>query len=129
MHLRLITPERQVVDAEVSEITAPGSAGEFGVLPLHVTFVGELAIGVLSYVEGGSPERVLVHGGYAEVVDDVVTVLADDAELPEEINAAGAREDLRRVESALAEAKDDPAEIARLLTEQRRAELRIALAT
>jgi F-type H+-transporting ATPase subunit epsilon len=126
--LRLITPTRQLVDAEVEEVTAPGTVGEFGVLPEHVNFIGELESGILSYTERGTRKRVVVHGGYTEVVNDVVTVLADDAELPEEIDAAAARGDLERIDKELSAESENPDRIEDLLRQRRRAEVRLAAA-
>jgi len=128
LKLRLITPTRRLVDTKVEEVTAPGVAGEFGVLPEHVSFVGELSDGILSYVENGTRKRVVVFGGYAEVADDVVTVLADDAELPAEIDAAAARADVIRIERELATEASDPERVSELLRDQRRAELRVSAA-
>jgi F-type H+-transporting ATPase subunit epsilon len=126
--LRLITPSRQLVEAEVDEVTAPGSAGEFGVLPEHVNFVGELDSGILTYVERGVRKRVVVHGGYAEVLNDVVTVLADDAELPEEIDPERARAELQRIDRELGTEAGSPDRIAELLRERKRSEVRLAAA-
>ena len=127
--LRIVTPTRLLVDAEVSEITAPGTAGEFGVFSEHVTFLGELDLGVLRYTEGGSDKSVVVHGGFAEVRDDVVTVLADDAEFAEEIDVEAARAELGRLGTELDKGREDPAEVADLLREHRRAEARIQAAS
>ena len=129
LQLRVITPTRQLVDAEVEEVTAPGSVGEFGVLPEHVNFIGELQSGILTYVERGVRKRVVVHGGYAEVVNDVVTVLADDAELPEEIDGTRARQDIQRIDTELARESESPERIADLLGEKRRAEVRLSAAS
>ena len=126
--LHLITPTRQLVEAEVEQVVAPGAAGQFGVLPEHVTFLGELDLGLLTYVEHGTTKRVVVHGGYAEVVDNVVTILADEAELPEEIDATTVREELADVERQLATIVGEPAEVDALLRERRRAHVRLAAA-
>jgi F-type H+-transporting ATPase subunit epsilon len=126
--LHLITPTRQLVEAEVEQVIAPGAAGQFGVLPEHVTFLGELDLGLLTYVEHGTTKRVVVHGGYAEVVDNVVTILADEAELPEEIDATTVREELADVERQLATIVGEPAEVDALLRERRRAHVRLAAA-
>ena len=127
--LQIVTPTRLLVDAEVSEVTAPGTAGEFGVFPEHVTFLGELDLGVLRYTEGGSDKSVVVHGGFAEVRDDVVTVLADDAEFAEEIDLEAARAELGRLGTELDKGREDPAEVADLLREHRRAAARIQAAS
>jgi len=118
-----------VVDTEVSEITAPGSAGEMGVLPQHVTFLGQLDVGVLSYVTAGQKKRLVVYGGYAEVVNDVITVLADDAEFPDEIDAGEAKLELARIGEELAAEKDSTERVGELLRAQQRAEVRAATAS
>jgi F-type H+-transporting ATPase subunit epsilon len=128
IRLRLITPTRTLVEAEVEQVTAPGIAGEFGVLPRHVAFVGALDDGILTYVERGASRRILLCGGYVEVFDDVVTVLADDAELPEEIDRATVKTELARIQRELATTASEPLQVASLLREQRRLEYRLALA-
>ena len=81
LRLRLYTPEHELLDADVEEVTAPGAYGEIGVLPKHAALVTTLAEGVLSYKRGGSTTRVQIGGGFAEVRDDVMTVLADSGAL------------------------------------------------
>jgi F-type H+-transporting ATPase subunit epsilon len=91
MQLKLITPERQVLDTQVEEVYAPGVAGEFGVLPGHITFMTALTVGVLRYKTQGREHFVCVSGGFVEVLNDTVTVLADTAEPAEEIDPERAR--------------------------------------
>ena len=79
--LRVYSPERQVVDTDVAEVTAPGAYGEIGVLPDHAALVTILEPGVLSYKTGTTVTRLRVSGGFAEVRDNVMTVLADSAEV------------------------------------------------
>ena len=86
MRLVIVTPERQLLDATVEEVYAPGVAGQFGVLPLHVNFLTALTAGELRYREHGADHYLAVSGGILEVKDDVVTVLADTAEPAEEID-------------------------------------------
>jgi F-type H+-transporting ATPase subunit epsilon len=128
LRLCLITPTRTLVEADVEQVTAPGVSGEFGVLPEHVAFVGALDDGVLTYVQKGTRHRVLVQGGYAEVFEDLMTVLADDAALPDEIDPADTRSELERVRRELDEEGTDPARIEALLRERRRLEIRLAVA-
>ena len=78
--LRVYSPERQLVDADVAEVTAPGAYGEIGVLPDHAALVTTLEDGVLSYRSGATVSRLKIGGGFAEVRDNVMTVLADSAE-------------------------------------------------
>ena len=81
LRLRVYTRERQLVDRDVREVTAPGAYGEIGVLPDHAALVTTLEPGVLSYREtGGAVARVRLTGGFAEVRDNVMTVLADAGE-------------------------------------------------
>jgi F-type H+-transporting ATPase subunit epsilon len=82
LHLRVLTPERQLVDAEVREVTAPGALGEIGILPDHAALFTALEPGVLSYPDAaGKVVRIAIGGGFAEVRDNVVTVLAESGEL------------------------------------------------
>lgn len=108
--LRIVTPRQAVLDEEVREVTAPGSLGEFGVLPDHITFLTSLEIGALRYRTDGEPQRLAIRGGFAEVADNVMTVLADDAMFPEDIDQQAARADLTAAEAQLRELSPlDPA--------------------
>ena len=80
-HLRVYTPERELVDVDVREVTAPGAYGEIGVLPDHAALVTALEAGVLSYRQDGAVVRLTIGGGFAEVRDNVMTVLADSGEV------------------------------------------------
>ena len=129
LRLRIVTPERVLADAEVSEISAPGTVGEFGVLPEHAAYIGMLDAGLVSYQGPEVNGSVAVYGGYGEVSGDVVTILADDAELPEEIDKDEATSELAEAMRLLEAGSDDPAEMDRLLAAHRRAETRSALAS
>jgi F-type H+-transporting ATPase subunit epsilon len=129
LHLKIVTPARVLIDAEVSELAAPGMVGEFGVLPEHVTFLGGLDVGVLTYVEGEAKRRVVILGGYAEVEEDVVTVLADDAELADDIDPEEARAALVAAEQALDGGADTPEGVDELLGAVRRAQARVDAAS
>ncbi len=101
LRLRVVTPERQLLDEEVDEVTAPGTVGEFGVLPNHVTFLSSLQPGRLSYKRRGQTHVLAVGSGFAEVADNVMTVLADSAQFAEEIDVEQARISLRAAEENL----------------------------
>jgi F-type H+-transporting ATPase subunit epsilon len=88
--LEVVTPEREVVRDSVTEIQLPGSKGELGILPGHTPLLTQLGIGALSYKKGGETRYLSVIGGFAEVLSDRVTVLADFAERAEEINLEAA---------------------------------------
>ena len=82
-------------------VTVPGLGGELGILPGHTPLVSQLQTGVLSYTNGGNTQQLHVSGGFIEVKDDVVSVLAEIAERPEEIDAARARLAREHVEKQL----------------------------
>ena len=79
LRLRVYTPERELVDRDVKEVTAPGAYGQIGVLPDHAALVTALEPGPLSYTADGRTTRMEIGGGFAEVRDNVMTVLADSA--------------------------------------------------
>ncbi len=91
LQLEVVTPERRVLAESVNSVTVPGRGGELGILPGHAPLISELQTGVLSYNEDGTTFQLHVSGGFIEVNDDRVAVLAEIAERPEEIDAARAR--------------------------------------
>jgi len=99
--LRIVTPNRLLLDEQVREVTGPGTLGEFGVLPDHITYLTSLEIGAMSFRTDRGVQRLAVRGGFAEVMDNVMTVLADDAALPEDIDPAKARSELQAAETQL----------------------------
>jgi F-type H+-transporting ATPase subunit epsilon len=90
--LKIITPERIVLEQAVEEVTATAIDGEFSVLPKHEPLVSALAIDVLRYKTDGHEYFASVIGGMLEVANDVVTVLSDMAELDTEIDVARAHQ-------------------------------------
>jgi F-type H+-transporting ATPase subunit epsilon len=103
IRLRVVTPSRLVLDEEVDEVTGPGELGEFGVLPNHIAFLSTLVPGELSYRQGASKTTLAVSGGYAEVLDNVMTVLAPAAEFAAEIDAPRAQRARERAERLMGE--------------------------
>ena len=90
LHLRIITPQKEVLTADTPYVVMPGSEGELGILPQHVPLVTTLDSGVLRLSREGKEVAVAVHYGYAQVHGEQVTVLAEMAELAEDIDAARA---------------------------------------
>jgi F-type H+-transporting ATPase subunit epsilon len=78
--LEVATPERLLVDAQVTEAELPGKDGYMGVLPGHAPLLSVLGTGTLSYSEGGAKKVLNIEGGFVEVFDNHVRVLADKAE-------------------------------------------------
>ncbi len=99
--LDIVTPYGHVFTGEVDEIVAPGSEGEFGVLPEHISFLTTLKVGLLTCRTGSETLNFFVNWGYAEVGPDKVTILADSAEKSEEIDVERAREAMKRAEERL----------------------------
>jgi F-type H+-transporting ATPase subunit epsilon len=92
-----------MLDDVVDEVTAPGALGEFGVLPDHIAFLTLLVPGELSYKEGTARRYMAVSGGYAEVLDNVMTVLAPAAEFAGEIDSDRARQAREAAEKRMGE--------------------------
>jgi len=101
LQLDVVTPERRVLSEPVASVTVPGRGGELGILPGHAALISELQTGVLSYTQSGATFQLLVSGGFVEVNDDRVAVLAEIAERPEEIDANRARLARERAEKSL----------------------------
>jgi F-type H+-transporting ATPase subunit epsilon len=91
IRLRIVTPSQLLFDEEVDEVTAPGVLGQFGVLPNHITFLSLLEPGEISYKQGAIRRYLAVSGGYAEVLDNVMTILAPSAEFGVDIDTARAQ--------------------------------------
>ena len=128
LRLRVVTPQRLLLDEEADEVTAPGTVGEFGVLPNHITFLSSLEPGRLTYKRSGQARTLAVGGGFAEVVDNVMTVLADSAEFANEIDIERARVGLRAAEESLKTlAVNDPA-FAEAQAARQRAQARLEVA-
>src|SRR5262245_33301518 len=90
LHLQIITPQKEVLSAETAFVVLPGMMGELGILPDHIPLVTTLDSGVLRYSRDGREVAVAIHYGYAEVESNKVTVLAEMAELADDIDRARA---------------------------------------
>ena|SRR4051812_15772884 len=101
IELEVVTPERRVLAESVDMVTVPGLGGELGILPGHTPLISQLQTGVLTYVQDGKSSQLHVSGGFVEVRDDHVAVLADVAERPDEIDAARAKQSRDRLEKQL----------------------------
>src|ERR671917_2853519 len=101
IQLDVITPERRLLSEMVDAVYVPGTGGELGILPGHTPLISQLQTGVLSYTQGTATKRLHVSGGFVEVSDDRVAVLADLAERPDEIDAARARQERDQAEKLL----------------------------
>jgi F-type H+-transporting ATPase subunit epsilon len=127
IELEIVTPERQVVRDQVEEIQIPGKGGYLGVLPGHAPLITELAVGEILYRKGGRTTHISVAWGFAEVLPNKVTILAETAERAEEIDVARAQEALKKSQERLAQA-DSEEKVDQELAAVRRAETRIEVA-
>jgi F-type H+-transporting ATPase subunit epsilon len=99
--LEVVTPEHMLLSKQVDEVIAPGSDGEFGVLPGHAAFLTTLKIGELQYKIGDTWSFMSVLWGYAEVNPSKVTILAEIAEKAEDINVERAAQKVAEAEQRL----------------------------
>ena len=104
LHLKVVTPTRVAVDVPCEEVTLPGAIGAVGILPGHTPLLTQLRIGELSYKQGMRERYLALQWGFAEIANDQVTVLAEVAELPEEIDVAAAKVAKAAAEVALKDA-------------------------
>ena len=102
--LSVVTPEKQLVSEEVDQVNAPGSEGDFGVLYDHAPILTNLRSGQLSYENDGESTALVISGGYLEVTDNRVTILAESGELLHEID----RERAERARSQAEEKLSNP---------------------
>jgi len=128
LQLDVITPERRLLSEQADSVTVPGLGGELGILPGHTPLISALQTGVLSYAQGQAVHRLLVSGGFVEVNNDRVSVLADFAEFPDEVDAARARLEREEAERRLGSFTGSPEELADVRAQLERATTRIQLA-
>jgi F-type H+-transporting ATPase subunit epsilon len=107
-HLEIATPAKLIVDESVTSAEFPASKGYLGVLPGHAPLLGRLEAGVLTYTLGGKQQVLVVEGGFLEVLDDRVSVLAEHAELASAISLDAARKSLAEAEQALIHPPENP---------------------
>jgi F-type H+-transporting ATPase subunit epsilon len=103
IQLVIVTPERQILKETVAELTMPGADGYLGVLPGHAPLITELGVGELTYrTTGGQTGLLAVIRGFAEVLPDRVSVLAETAEFAEDIDLGRAQASLKRAQERIA---------------------------
>jgi len=128
LSLEITTPMRLVVAEQVDEVVAPGIEGYFGVLPGHAPFLTTLGTGIVTYRIGRDEHQLAVSGGFAEVRNDKVIILADTAERPEEIDRARAERARERAERRLSGRAQEEVDYARCQIALARAVTRLSVA-
>lgn len=104
IQLEIVTPERLVVKDTVDDVLIPGVTGYLGILPRHAPLITEIGVGEIAYHSSGTVKRLSVAWGFAEVLPEKVTILAETAEKAEEIDVSRAEAALRRAEDDLRKA-------------------------
>jgi F-type H+-transporting ATPase subunit epsilon len=128
IRLQIVTPDREIADTEVNEVTIPGKEGYLGVLPGHAPLLTELQPGTLEYRQNGNKRYVAIHWGFAEVLSDRVIVLAEIAERAEDIDIERAETKRKRVEEYLKSHTEPDPEIEKARDDLRRAICRLETA-
>jgi F-type H+-transporting ATPase subunit epsilon len=101
LNLEIVTPEKKVLSETVDAVTIPTTSGEVGILQNHSPLISTLKAGILTYSKGGAVERMVIAGGFVEVSQNKVSILADTAETAGEIDAESARTDRDAAEREL----------------------------
>lgn len=125
--LEIVTPEKKVVDTAAEEAQIPGKNGYLGVLPGHAPLITELAVGEIKYRSGAGEQRLAVAWGFAEVLPNKVTILAETAERPADIDVDRARKAKERAEQRLTSG-DTEVNVERALDSLHKAEARLQVA-
>ena len=128
IRLEVVTPDRMVLSENVDIVVATGSEGEFGVLRNHIPFLSTLQEGELRYRQGNQLHYMAVSGGFAEVLPDKVTVLAESAEHARDIDINRAQKARERAQERLSAAKRDELDYIRAEAALRRAMVRLQVA-
>ena len=126
IELQIVTPDKMLVKEQVDEVEIPGSEGYFGVLPGHTPMLASLAVGEMWYRQGQEKTYLSLAFGFAEVLPDRVTILAQLAERAEDIDVARAEEAKRRAEARIVQARDIDYERARTALVKSLARLQVA---
>jgi F-type H+-transporting ATPase subunit epsilon len=128
LQLEMVTPYRKILSEQVEEVTAPGTTGEFGILPGHTPLLTTLNIGELTYIQDAKNFRVAVNWGYVEVENNTVTVLVETAEAADQIDLERAKAALGRAEEALKTLDSEDKQYKIMDAALRRAIIRIQIA-
>jgi F-type H+-transporting ATPase subunit epsilon len=116
LEIEIVTPDRLLVSDKATEVQVPGLSGYLGVLPGHAPLITELRSGEFTYRKpDGSVERIALHWGFAEILPDKVTVLAERAEKAREIDVEAAKRELQTAEQQLQNPDADREEALRMI--------------
>lgn len=128
MHIQVVTPEKVLLDEEADEVIIPTTSGEITVLPHHIPLVSQIAPGIMIIKRHGHEDDMVIQGGFIQITDTVIRVLADYAVAGKDVSVAQAEEAKRRAEKAMRE-KTSEKEVLMAETELQRAILELKAAT
>ncbi len=129
LEIQLVTPERRVLSVQADEAIVPGALGLFGVRPGHTPFLSLMEPGVLTLKEGASAQSYFVGGGFVEVANDQVRVMADQAEPVASIDVNSVKERLEAAQNRLKVLRAEDARFEIETATVRRETARMAAAT
>ncbi|WP_019960212.1 F0F1 ATP synthase subunit epsilon [Woodsholea maritima] len=109
LHFDLVAPEKRLFQGEVDMVVAPGSEGDFTVLPDHAPFMSAIRSGAIEIHKDGAVEKTFIHGGFAEVTPEGLTILAEEAIRLNDIDQAWLDQELKNTKEDVQDAKDDSA--------------------
>ena len=124
--LEVVTPDKTVLKKDVEMAICPGTLGEFGILPNHVSLLSALKMGALRYRYEGKDEVMFISGGFADMNNNICSILAESAEKACDIDVARAKAAKERAEKRLAQKDADLNEI-RAITSLNRAMIRLQI--
>jgi F-type H+-transporting ATPase subunit epsilon len=125
--LEIVTPTRLLVEEAAEEAQIPGASGYLGILPGHAPLISELGVGIITYKTSGGTHTLSVAWGFMEVLPDKVTILAEAAERPNEIDTGRAQQSKERAEERL-KSNDPEVDYTRAEDALKRAETRLDVA-
>ncbi len=129
LYCEVITPEKILYQGDVEMVIAPGAAGELGILPLHMPLITTLKVGELRLKHGQEKQDyIAIDGGYMEVMEDKVTILADAAEYASKMDVAKLNEMKSEIEHRLAAIPKDSEELFEATSELERITNRLSVA-
>ena len=101
INLEVLTPSREVLHETCDDVYLPGPRGEFGVLPDHVGLISALAIGELRYRRGSTTKTLAVRGGFAQILENQVIVLADQCVEPQEVSKPALEKERKEIDEKM----------------------------
>lgn len=107
MHLKIVTPERLILDEEVSQVNVSTQDGQIGILPHHANLMAKVVPGELIIKRGGKVDSMAIGGGFLQVADNIVTVMTDLATYATDIDERAVEEAKKRAEAALTQTLSD----------------------